>query len=242
MSPLHPGTRRFGRNGSKLALLLAMAGAVGLFFMLDLGDWFTLARLQSAQSALADQYAARPLSVIAVYALTFIALFALALPAGTVMTLAGGAIFGFWIGVCVVSFASTIGATLAFLSARYLLADAARRRFGARLEDIDKGVERDGGFYLFTLRLIPLFPPALLSVLFGLTTMRTWTFYWVSQLGMLSGTLIYVNAGTQLARLQSVHDILSPAVLGSLVLLGAFPLLARKIVAMHRAGRTDNAR
>jgi pyruvate/2-oxoglutarate dehydrogenase complex dihydrolipoamide dehydrogenase (E3) component/uncharacterized membrane protein YdjX (TVP38/TMEM64 family) len=229
--PLNP------KNRNKALLLLALAVAVGLFFALDLGRFFSLAYVQSVQADLARMYAAQPLVVIAVYALLYIVLFALALPVGTPLTLAGGALFGFWVGVVVVSFASTIGATLAFLGSRYLLGDVARQRFGSRLAEVDKGVEREGGFYLFTLRLIPVFPPALLSVLFGLTKMRTGTFYWVSQLGMLSGTLVYVNAGTQLAKLESVRGILSPAVLGSLVLLGVFPLLAKKIVDAVKARR-----
>ena len=155
---LHPKTR------NKALLLAALALAVGLFFAFDLGRYFSLAAVQSAQDDLARRYDEQPLLFIAVYALIYIAAFALALPVGTPLTLAGGALFGFWVGVVVVSFASTIGATLAFLGARYLLGDAARARFGTRLAEVDKGIAREGGFYLFTLRLIPLFPPALLSV------------------------------------------------------------------------------
>ncbi len=214
-----------------------MLAAVAAFFVLDGGRYFSFSRLQAAQAELARAYAEHPVRVVALYALLYIALFALALPAGSVMTLAGGAMFGFGLGVVVVSFASTIGATLAFLGARYLLGDAARQRFGARLAEVDKGIAREGAYYLFTLRLIPVFPPALLSVLFGLTAMRTTTFYWVSQLGMLAGTLVYVNAGTQLAKLASARGILSPAVFGSLVLLGLFPLVAKKVLDGFKARR-----
>jgi membrane protein DedA with SNARE-associated domain len=147
------------------------------------------------------------------------------------MTLACGALFGLGWGTLIASFASSIGATLAFLASRWLLGGWVRQRFGTRMAAVDAGIARDGPFYLFTLRLIPAIPPAAINVLFGLTTMRTWTFYWVSQLGMLAGTIVYINAGTQLAQLESLQGILSPTLLGSFVLLGIFPLIARRIVA-----------
>lgn len=222
-----------------MLLLLAVLAAVVAFFVLDGGRLFSLSQLQAAQADLSRAYAAHPLRVIAMYALLYIVLFALALPVGSVMNLAGGAIFGFGLGVVVVSFASAIGATLAFLGGRYLLADTVRQRHGARLAEVDRGLAREGAYYLFTLRLIPVFPPALLSVLFGLTAMRTATFYAVSQGGMLAGTLVYVYAGTQLAKLESASDILSPALFGSLVLLGVLPLLAKKAVEALQARRAS---
>ena len=158
--------------------------------------------------------------MIGAYALIYVVVFALALPVGAVMTLIGGALFGTVIGTVVVSFASSVGATFAFLAARYLLADSVRKRFGSRLSEVDRGVAAEGAFYLFTLRLIPVIPPAAINLLFGLTKMRPWTFYWVSQLGMLLGTIVYVNAGTQLAQLETLSGILSPALIGSFVLLG----------------------
>jgi pyruvate/2-oxoglutarate dehydrogenase complex dihydrolipoamide dehydrogenase (E3) component/membrane protein DedA with SNARE-associated domain len=145
--------------------------------------------------------------------------------------LGGGAVFGLWQGLLLVSFASTIGATLAFLASRFVLREWVEARFGQRLADINAGVDKEGAFYLFTLRLIPVVPFFLINLLMGLTRMKTWTYYWVSQLGMLAGTAVYVNAGTQLAQLDSVRGILSPALLGSFVLLGIFPLIARSIVA-----------
>jgi pyruvate/2-oxoglutarate dehydrogenase complex dihydrolipoamide dehydrogenase (E3) component/uncharacterized membrane protein YdjX (TVP38/TMEM64 family) len=156
---------------------------------------------------------------------------ALSIPGAVVITLAGGAIFGLWQGLLIVSFASTVGATLAFLASRFLLRDWVEARFGQRLADINAGVNREGGFYLFTLRLIPVVPFFLINLLMGLTRMKVWTYYWVSQIGMLAGTAVYVNAGTQLAQLDSLQGILSPALLGSFVLLGIFPLIARRIVA-----------
>lgn len=146
------------------------------------------------------------------------------------MTLAAGALFGLWWGTLIVSFASTIGATCAFLVARYLLKETVQRRFGERLQALNNGVEKDGAFYLFTLRLVPIFPFFLINILMGLTTLRAVTFYWVSQVGMLAGTLVYVNAGTQLAQLDSLGGILSPAILFSFALLGIFPLVTKKVV------------
>jgi pyruvate/2-oxoglutarate dehydrogenase complex dihydrolipoamide dehydrogenase (E3) component/uncharacterized membrane protein YdjX (TVP38/TMEM64 family) len=166
-----------------------------------------------------------------VYFLIYVLATALSIPGAVIITLAGGAIFGLWQGLLIVSFASTVGATLAFLASRFLLRDWVEARFGQRLADINTGVNREGGFYLFTLRLIPVVPFFLINLLMGLTRMKVWTYYWVSQIGMLAGTAVYVNAGTQLAQLDSVQGILSPALLGSFVLLGIFPLIARRIVA-----------
>ena len=210
-----------------VALLIALVVA---FFAFDLGRFLSLEYIKSRQTEFAALYAERPLLVIGMYALINVVVFALELPVGAVMTLAGGALFGLVAGSIVVSFASSIGAALAFLASRYVLADSVRERFGKRLAEVDKGIERDGPFYLFTLRLIPAIPPAAINLLFGLTKMRTWTFYWVSQLGMLAGTIVYINAGTQLARIESAKGILSPGLIGSFVLLGVFPLVAKRVV------------
>jgi pyruvate/2-oxoglutarate dehydrogenase complex dihydrolipoamide dehydrogenase (E3) component/uncharacterized membrane protein YdjX (TVP38/TMEM64 family) len=221
----------------KWLLLLALVAAVAAFFIFDLGRFFSLAYIKGAQAEFAALYAARPGLVIAVYMLIYIVVFATALPVGAVLTLVGGALFGLAVGTVVVSFASAIGATLSFLAARYLLADVVRGKFGSRLAEIDKGVAREGAFYLFTLRLLPVLPPGIINVAFGLTKMRTWTFHWVSQLGMLAGTIVYVNAGTQLGKLESARGILSPGLALSLVLLGIFPLLAKKIIDAVKARR-----
>ncbi|MBW1989263.1 MAG: TVP38/TMEM64 family protein [Deltaproteobacteria bacterium] len=157
------------------------------------------------------------------------------------MTLAGGAVFGFWVTLLVVSFASSIGATLACLAARFVVGDFVQRRFSRRLAAINRGVEREGGVYLFTLRLVPLFPFFLINLAMGLTRMPLWKFYWVSQAGMLPGTAVYVNAGTQLGRIDSVSGVLSPRVVASFVLLGVFPLAAKWAVRTwrRRTGRPD---
>ncbi len=219
----------------KLLLIAAVVALVVAFFAFDLDRYFALDSIKARQAEFGALYAARPLFVIGAYALIYVVVFALALPVGAVMTLIGGALFGTVIGTVVVSFASSIGATFAFLAARYLLADSVRKRFGSRLAEVDRGVAAEGAFYLFTLRLIPVIPPAAINLLFGLTKMRPWTFYWVSQLGMLLGTIVYVNAGTQLAQLESLSGILSPALIGSFVLLGLLPLITRRIVVGIRS-------
>ena len=209
--------------------------AIGAFFAFDLGRFFSLAYIKSAQAKFAALYAARPLQIIGAFFAVYVAVTALSLPGAAILTLLGGAVFGLWVGTLVVSFASSIGATMAMLVSRYLLRDSVKSRFGARLADIDKGVEREGAFYLFTLRLVPVFPFFVINLLMGLTKMKATSFYWVSQLGMLAGTLVYVNAGTQLARIDSLQGILSPGLLLSFVLLGLFPLAAKKVIDTLKA-------
>ncbi|HEX8532790.1 MAG TPA: FAD-dependent oxidoreductase [Allosphingosinicella sp.] len=223
----------FGRIG----LLLLIAAAVGAFFLFDLGQWLTLENLKARQAELAGLVAARPLLIVGGFFLIYVAVTALSLPGAAIMTLAAGAIFGLLLGTVIVSFASSIGASLAFLSSRYLLRDWVKAKFGRRVEAIDRGIDKDGAFYLLTLRLIPAFPFFLINLAMGLTGMRLLTFYIVSQLGMLAGTIVYVNAGTQLARIESTGDILSPALIGSFVLLGIFPLIAKWIVGTFRKRR-----
>jgi pyruvate/2-oxoglutarate dehydrogenase complex dihydrolipoamide dehydrogenase (E3) component/uncharacterized membrane protein YdjX (TVP38/TMEM64 family) len=222
-------------KNSKLLLLLAVGALVASYFAFDLGRFLSLDFVKGAQADFAALYAEHPLQVIGAFFAVYVAVTALSLPGAAIMTLVGGAIFGLVAGTIIVSFASSIGATLAMLVARYVLRDAVQSRFGARLAEIDKGVQREGGFYLFTLRLVPVFPFFVINLLMGLTSMKARTFYWVSQLGMLAGTLVYVNAGTQLAQIESLQGILSPGLVGSFVLLGLFPLVAKKIVDMVKA-------
>ena len=219
----------------RLALLGFLAVLVAVFFGLDLGRFLTLEALKAGQSQFAAWYDARPALVLGGYFLIYVAVTALSLPGAVVMTLAGGALFGLGMGTLVVSFASSLGATLAFLVSRWLLRDWVQARFGNRLAAINAGMDKDGAFYLFTLRLLPVFPFFVINLLMGLTPIKIWTFYWVSQIGMLAGTLVYVNAGTQLARLDSLAGILSPALIGSFALLGIFPLLAKKLLGMIQA-------
>ncbi len=219
----------------RLLLIGAIAALIFMFFALDLGRFLTLETLKSGQAEFATWYAARPGLVLAGYFLIYVTVTALSLPGAVIMTLAGGALFGLTVGTVLVSFASSLGATLAFLASRWLLRDWVQARFGDRLAAINAGIEKEGAFYLFTLRLVPVFPFFAINLLMGLTLIKTRTFYWVSQLGMLAGTLAYVNAGTQLARIDSLSGILSPALIGSFALLGVFPLLAKKVVAAIQA-------
>jgi pyruvate/2-oxoglutarate dehydrogenase complex dihydrolipoamide dehydrogenase (E3) component/uncharacterized membrane protein YdjX (TVP38/TMEM64 family) len=218
-------------NSRKLVIALVLLAGIGAFFALNLGRYFSLAFIKESQGAIATLYAQRPLLVALVFFAVYVAITALSLPGAAIMTLAGGAIFGLAWGTVIVSFASTLGATLAMLAARYLFRDTLQQRFGAKLAEVDKGITRDGAFYLFTLRLIPVMPFFVLNLLMGLTRMKTWTFFWVSQVGMAAGTVVYVNAGTQLARIDSLKSILSPALIGSFVLLGLLPLIVKKVLA-----------
>ena len=215
----------------QIVLLLLLVLVIGAFVALDLGRYLSFEQLKASQASFDQLYAQQPVMVAAVYFGVYVLATALSFPGAVIITLAGGAVFGLWQGLLLVSFASTLGATLAFLASRFVLRDWVESRFGQRLADINAGVGKEGAFYLFTLRLIPVVPFFLINLLMGLTRMKTWTYYWVSQLGMLAGTAVYVNAGTQLAQLDSVQGILSPALLGSFVLLGIFPLLARRVVA-----------
>jgi len=219
------------------AVALVLLALVVAFVALDLGRFLSLAGLQARQAELEAWRAAQPLAAALLYFGAYVAITALSLPGAAVMTLAGGAIFGFGWGLLIVSFASSIGATLAFLASRWLLGGWVQHRFADRLATLNAGVARDGGFYLFTLRLVPVVPFFIINLAMGLTPMRPITFYWVSQLGMLAGTAVYVNAGTQLAGIHGLSGIVSPGLLGSLVLLGVFPLLAKKLLDLVQARR-----
>ena len=206
----------------------AVVLVIFLFFWFDLGHYLSLEFIKSEQAQLEAWRAARPLVAAGAGFLIYVALAALSLPGAAVMTLAMGAVFGLLWGTVIVSFASTIGATLAFLASRLLFKDWVQSRFGERLAAVNTGVQKEGGFYLFTLRLVPIFPFFVINLAMGVTPIKPWTFYWVSQLGMLAGTLVYVNAGTQLGRVESLSGIASPGLLISFALLGLFPLMAKK--------------
>jgi pyruvate/2-oxoglutarate dehydrogenase complex dihydrolipoamide dehydrogenase (E3) component/uncharacterized membrane protein YdjX (TVP38/TMEM64 family) len=222
-------------KNKKTLLLVALVALIALFFIFDLGRFFSLAYIKAQQGNFAELYAQRPAMVISAFFAIYVAVTALSLPGAAIMTLVGGAIFGLGLGTLIVSFAASIGATLAFLAARFVLGESVQNKFGARMAEINKGVEKEGAFYLFTLRLVPLVPFFVINLVMGLTKMKTWTFYWVSQVGMLLGTMVYVNAGTQLAKIDSLKGILSPGLIGSFVLLGIFPLIAKKIVDTVKA-------
>jgi uncharacterized membrane protein YdjX (TVP38/TMEM64 family) len=225
-------------NRTRLALLALVIALIAVFFAFDLQRFLSLEYLKAQQAAIGSLYAAHPIGVIAAYFAVYVVVTALSLPGAALLTLFGGAVFGLVTGTLIVSFASSIGATLAFLSSRFLFQEMVQRRFGDKLRAVNAGVEREGAFYLFTLRLVPLFPFFVVNLAMGLTPIRTRTFYWVSQLGMLLGTIVYVNAGAQLAQIDSVRGILSPALLISFALLGVFPLLAKKLLELVRVRRS----
>ncbi|MDA8434043.1 MAG: TVP38/TMEM64 family protein [Nitrospiraceae bacterium] len=223
---------------AKAAFALLIAAVIAAFEFLHLGDYFTLSYIKASREEFASLYAGHAGLVIAGYAAGYILVTSLSLPGAAVMTLAGGALFGLVTGTIVVSFASTIGATLACVVSRFLLRDWVQKKFGGRIAKINEGIEKEGAFYLFTLRLIPVFPFWLINLAMGLTGMRLITFYWVSQIGMLAGTAVYVNAGKELGKIDSLRGIISPRLLGSFALLGIFPIAAKKIVGWCRS-RTD---
>ncbi len=221
----------------QLLLLTLLLVLVALFLALDLGQYLTLEQLKVQQQQFAQYYAAQPVLVIGIFFLGYVLITGLSLPGAAIMTLAAGALFGLWTGTLVVSFASTLGATLAFLFSRLLLRDWVQRKFTRSMETINAGIAQDGARYLFSLRLVPVIPFFVINLVMGLTQLRVWTFYWVSQLGMLAGTLVYVNAGSQLAQLESMGGLLSPSLLGAFLLLASFPWLARGLqtALQHRA-------
>ena len=222
-------------NFRRLAILAVLIGAALAYYGFDLGRYLSLDFFKSQQAAIETWRAAQPATAALLYFLAYVAVTGLSLPGAAAMTLVGGAVFGVLWGTVLVSFASTAGATLAFLVSRFLLRDWVEQRFGERLRAVNAGVEREGGFYLLALRLVPAFPFFMINLAMGLTAIRTWTFYWVSQIGMLLGTIVYVNAGTQLAKIESLSGILSPALIASFALLGIFPLIAKKILERLRA-------
>lgn len=218
----------------RLGVVAGVALVVVLFFLFDLDRFLTLSYLKQSRAHFQSLYASHTLLVLGAFFLIYVVSTAFSLPGAAVLTLAAGALFGFWTGLILVSFASTLGATLAFVLARFVLRSWVQQNFGKRLEKINAGVEREGTFYLFTLRLVPVFPFWLINLAMALTPIKTWTFYWVSQVGMLPGTAVYVNAGKQLGEIDSLGGILSLDLILSFALLGIFPLAVKKLMALYR--------
>ena len=218
-------------------LLVLVACVVAAWHLFDLGRYLSFYYIQSKQAEWQLALEQHPLWVGVGFFLVYVLVTGLSIPGAAVMTLLAGSLFGLALGTLIVSFASTLGATLAFLLARFIGRDFVQKRFGDQLQTINRGVENEGGFYLFTLRLAPVFPFFLVNILMALTPIRLWSYVWISQVGMLAGTLVYVNAGTQLGQLDSMQGILSPALIASFVLLGLLPLVAKKIVEFLRAKR-----
>lgn len=218
----------------KILIIAALAALIAAYFLFDLGQYLTLEGTKDRVDDAQGYYRDNPVLVLGVFFAIYVAVTAASLPGAAILTLAAGALFGLVTGTILVSFASTLGATLAFLSSRYVLRDTVEKRFGERLKAINDGLERDGAFYLFTIRMIPLFPFFVVNLVMGLTRIRTWTFAWVSQVGMLLGTIAYVNAGTQLAQIESTSGLLSPVLIGSFVFLGIVPWIAKGIIGVIR--------
>ncbi|MFT5782034.1 MAG: pyruvate/2-oxoglutarate dehydrogenase complex dihydrolipoamide dehydrogenase (E3) component [Pseudomonas sp.] len=224
-------------NSRKLALLGLILALIASFFIFDLSQYLTLSSLKAQQTALQAQVVSNPWLAGGVFFAVYVGVTGLSLPGASLMTLVAGALFGLWQGFLIVSFASTLGAVLSMFSSRFLLQEWVQKRFGKRLAGIEAGLARDGAFYLFALRLVPVFPFFLINLAMGLTKLPARTFWWVSQLGMLPGTLVYVNAGRELGQLNSLSGILSPGLIGAFALLGLFPLLARKLLDRLQARR-----
>lgn len=216
---------------ARLIVAALLAAAFVAFFAAGGHRYFSFDNLKAQQAAFEGWRAAYPWQSAAGFFGLYVLFTSLSLPAASLMTLLAGAIFGLGWGVLIVSFASAIGATLAFLASRFVLREWVQARFHAQLRAVNEGVEREGGFYLFTLRLIPAVPYFLINLAMGLTPMRTWTYYWVSQLGMLAGTFLFAHAGAQLAAVDSPGEVLSPGVLGAFAALGLAPLVAKKLLA-----------
>jgi uncharacterized membrane protein YdjX (TVP38/TMEM64 family) len=221
----------------KAVLALVLIGAIAAYFIFDLGQYLSLDNFKASQADIVAAKDANPALYIAGFFLLYVAVTGLSIPGAAIMTLVAGALFGVVLGTLIVSFASTMGATLAFLSSRYLLRDWVQGKFGERLRAVDDGLEKDGAFYLFTLRLIPVFPFFVINLLMGLTRIKTGTFFWVSQIGMLPATIVFVNAGTQISRIDSTAGLLSPILIASFVALALFPWAAKAIVAVVKRSR-----
>lgn len=225
----------------KLALVILIIALIAAFFIFDLQDQVTLENLKTQQKKFQSLNEEKPLLTKSAFFLAYVAVAALSLPGAIIMTLAAGAFFGVISGSVLVSFASTIGATLAMLAARYLFRDTLQNKYSNRLQTINKGIKEEGGFYLFTIRLIPVIPFFIVNLVMGLTNIKTSVFALVSQLGMLPATVIYVNAGHQIAGIESVNDILSLPIVLSLAMLGLFPLLTKKLINAYRRNHVNRS-
>jgi uncharacterized membrane protein YdjX (TVP38/TMEM64 family) len=221
----------------KAVLALVLIGAIAAYFIFDLGQYLSLENFKASQADIVAAKDANPALYIAGFFLLYVAVTGLSIPGAAIMSLVAGALFGVVLGTFIVSFASTMGATLAFLSSRYLLRDWVQGKFGERLRAVDDGLEKDGAFYLFTLRLIPVFPFFVINLLMGLTRIKTGTFFWMSQIGMLPATIVFVNAGTQISRIESTAGLLSPTLIASFVALAFFPWAAKGIVVVVKRSR-----
>lgn len=218
------------QNLPKVIVLLVILAAVAAFFALDLGKYLTFEYLKESRNEFQQYYDENPLLVLGGFFVTYVLVTSLSLPGAAIMTLAGGALFGLVTGTILVSFASSIGATIAMIVSRFLLGNYVQEKFQNQVKTINRKIEEEGAFYLFTMRLVPAFPFFVINLTMGLTRIKAVTFYWISQLGMLPGTIVFVNAGSELGQLDSLSGILSPGLIISFVILGVFPLAVKKIM------------
>jgi pyruvate/2-oxoglutarate dehydrogenase complex dihydrolipoamide dehydrogenase (E3) component/uncharacterized membrane protein YdjX (TVP38/TMEM64 family) len=221
----------------KIIILAVLLAAVSAYFYFDLGSYLTLEYFKARQSDFSMAYAQNPLPFLAGFFLLYVAVTALSLPGAAILTMVAGALFGLFEGTILVSFASTIGATFAFLSSRFVLRDWVQDKFGDKLKGLNDGLERDGAFYLFTIRMIPAIPFFVINLAMGLTKIPVRTYYWVSQVGMLAGTIVFVNAGTQLAQIMSTAGLLTPTLIGSFAALAIFPWIAKAVISALKTRR-----
>ena len=219
---------------TKLIILISLAAVISAIIWWLPPDVLTLDNLKTRQADIEAYRIARPFYTAFVFCSIYILFAALSIPGATLLTIAAGAIFGLLQGTALVSFSSTIGATLAFLISRYLFKDTVKQKFGHKLRTVEENFEKDGAFYLFSLRLVPVVPFFVINLLMGLTPIKTPTYAFASWAGMLAGTTVYVNAGTQLSKLDSLQGILSPSIIGAFVLLAAFPFIARHLIQLFR--------
>lgn len=218
----------------KIALILLIIIIILVFYIFDIGKLLTLSNIKDSQNDFKIYYSKHKMFVIVFYMAFYILITSISLPGAAILTLAGGAFFGLWIGTLIVSISSTIGAMFAYSISRFLLRDWVINRFEEKLKTIDEGIRQEGAFYLFSLRLIPVFPFFVINSLFGLTKMPLITFAWISQIGMLPGTIVFVNAGKEIAKIKTVYDILSPSLILSFILLGIFPLIVKKMIYLYK--------
>jgi uncharacterized membrane protein YdjX (TVP38/TMEM64 family) len=231
-----PWVGRAQSGNARIAILVILAALVGAYYFFELGTYLNLAYVKAIRDDAAVYVTANAVQSTIAFFLFYVLVTALSLPGAAIMTLGAGAVFGLSWAMLLVSFASSVGATLAMLISRTLLRDWVQNRFTVQLKTVNEGLHKDGGFYLFSLRMVPLLPFFIINLVMGLSRISTWQFYWVSQAGMLAGTFVFVFAGTQLATVSSVADVLSPGLVAALSLLGLFPLLARRGIGwLHRA-------
>jgi uncharacterized membrane protein YdjX (TVP38/TMEM64 family) len=217
------------KQSTKLIIIFILLVLVSCFFYFDVSYFLTIEYLKENKDIFSDYFNNNKVKTIIIFFIFYIIMTTISFPGATILTLAGGAIFGFWTGFIIISFASSIGATFSFLLSRYFFRDHIQNKFSEKLSLLNKGIEREGAFYLFSLRLIPIFPFFMINVLMGLTPISIIKYYIISQLGMIFGTLIYVNAGVQLSQVDSISSIMSPGLVSSFVLLGLLPILAKKL-------------